>query len=243
MQRMLTPELMDDPAVPRRELEQSLRYIRAVNRRLSGTHALLHHLRRWTRDWPRGKPVTLLDIGTGSADIPVAVRTWGRRRTPPLDVRITGVDIHDLTLDLAREHVLEHLSRTGDDPSAVTLLRADARRLAEHFPTRAFHFVHAGLFLHHLPDFEVLTVLAIMDKLASRGIVWNDLVRARWAAAAVHLILIGQPHIVRHDARASVRAGFTKHEVLDFARRAGIGNPSYRTFLFHRFTLTGEKPP
>ncbi len=224
--------MMDDPGVARDELSRSLAYIRGVNRWLGGARALLALLSRWSVRWPKDRPVTLLDVGTGSADIPVRARSWAEGRG--LDLRITGVDLHETTLDLAREHVG---GREG-----ITLERCDARRLMDRFEPGSFDYVHAGLFLHHLPFIEVLTVLRIMDRLARVGIVWNDLVRSRLALAAAHLITIGTPEIVKHDARVSVRAGFTRAEVRDFAQRVGIDYARYRTVLLHRFTLAGEKP-
>lgn len=232
MQRVVTPEHMDDPAAPREELRQSLEYIRGVNRRLGGTAALLGLLTRWSRNWPRDRPVTLLDIGTGSADIPLAARGWAEHAG--FDLRITGVDLHPTTIDLAREHVG---GRTG-----IELVRADARKLMDLYTPGAFDYVHAGMFLHHLPFVEVLTVLRIMDRLARAGIVWNDLVRSRAALAALRILLIGKPEYIRYDATVSVRAGFTKREALDHARRVGLGYVRWRRTLWYRFTLAGEKP-
>jgi hypothetical protein len=59
---------------------------------------------------------------------------------------------------------------------------------------------------------------------------------------ALRALLVGQPEIVRHDAVVSVRAGFTRREAMDLARRVGIGYARYSTVLLHRFTLAGEKP-
>lgn len=234
MRRVLVGELMDEPGVSAEDLDLSLRYIRWVNRRLGGSRGLLRHLQAWSARWPRDRPVTLLDIATGSADIPIAARTWAVRRG--FDLQITAVDLHPITLDLARRH----LADSGTD--GITIVGADALRLMELFTPSSFDYVHAGMFLHHLGQVEVLTVLRIMDRLARAGIVWNDLVRSRLTAAAVNLILIGQPHIIRHDARASIRAGFTQADALDAAQRVEITYARYRTLLGHRFTLAGEKP-
>jgi len=231
--RVLTPERMDEPDVPRDELADSLAYLRAVNRRLGGVSALLAHLKRWSRRWPTDRPVTLLDIATGSADLPVAARAWAE--SAGFDLRITGVDAHPTTLDLAREHV--------GDREGITLIEADALRLTDRFEPGAFDYVHAGLFLHHLPDIEVATMLRIMDRLCARGLVWNDLVRSPLATVAIRLLTIGQPQIVRHDAIVSVDAGFTKREATDVARRVGLDYVGYSWSLFtHRFTIAGEKP-
>lgn len=234
MRRVLVGELMDEPGVSAEDLDLSLRYIRWVNRRLGGSRGLLRHLQAWSARWPRDRPVTLLDIATGSADIPIAARTWAVDRG--FDLRITALDLHPTTLDLARRHV----AKSGVD--GITLLQADALRLMDPYGPDSFDYVHAGMFLHHLGQIEVLTVLRIMDRLARAGFVWNDLIRSRLAAAAVNVFLIGQPHIIRHDARASIRAAFTRADALDAARRVGITYARYRTLLGHRFTLAGEKP-
>ena len=230
--RVITPELMDDPGVDHGELGRSLAYIRGVNRWLGGTRGLLANLRRWSRRWPGGRPVTLLDIGTGSADIPVAARRWAEGAG--FDLRVTGVDLHATTLELARRHT--------DGVEGIELVQGDALRLMDRFSPGSFDYVHAGMFLHHLPFIEVLTVLRIMDRLARAGLVWNDLVRSRTALGLLRPMLLGRPHMVRHDAVASVRAGFTRAEVVDFALRVGIDYARYRTVLAYRFTLAGEKP-
>jgi hypothetical protein len=223
---------MDDPGVDHADLDRSLAYIRGVNRWLGGTRGLLTHLRHWSRRWPRDRPVTLLDIGTGSADIPCAARRWAERSG--FDLRITGVDLHAATLDLARRHV------AGVD--GIELVQANALRLMDRFTPGSFDYVHAGMFLHHLPFIEVLTALRIMDRIARAGLVWNDLVRSRLSLALLRPMLLGRPHIVRHDALASVHAGFTRAEALDFAHRVGLDYVRYHTVLAYRFTLSGEKP-
>lgn len=228
---------MDDPNVPREELAAALRFIRLVNRRLGGERALMRNLRRWSRNWPRDRAVTMLDVATGSADLPVAAVRWARDHG--FDLRVTGVDLHAKTLEFAREHV----ERNRDVADAITLVEADALRLADRFAPESFDYVHAGLFLHHLGDLEALTMLRIMDKLARAGIVWNDLERSRAALAVTWLITLPTPSIVRHDATVSVRAGFTRKEVLEMARRLELTYVRYHLdVLAQRFTLAGERP-
>lgn len=235
MPRRRTPELMDAPDAPRAQLEVALKYIRWVNRRMGGAGALLRHLSAWSARWPRNRPITVLDIATGSADVPLAARAWAKGRG--FDLRVTAVDLHPTTLQIARERV-----REAGEESAVTILQSDALNLMSLFEPDSFDYVHAGLFLHHLSDLQALTMLRIMDRLARAGIVWNDLVRSPAYRALVHVILIGQPEMVRHDARVSVEAGFTSAEVMDMARRLDLGFTRYRRVLGYRFTLAGERP-
>jgi len=231
--RTLTPELMDDPNVPRDELAMSLRYIRGINRFMGGESSLLRHLKAWSRRWPRGRTVTMLDVATGSADLPLAAVEWARRAG--FELRVTGVDKHPETLALAREHV------GGEE--RVELREADALDLSPHFAPGSFDYVHAGLFLHHLSDDDVVSVLRQMGEIAAKGIIWNDLVRSKHSLRAVRLMTIGMPHIVKHDARVSVSAGFTREEAEALAARAGIEYAPYTwRLLTHRFTIAGEKP-
>jgi len=234
---------MDDPSVDRGELARSLAYLRWVNRRMGGARALLAHLERWSRRWPRAGEgvVTLLDIATGSADIPVLIRRWALARG--YDLRITAVDIHERTLDEARRFVAQ---ASLDDPriaQGIDLRSADAHRLIDDFGPGAFDYSHAALFLHHLPDIEVLTVLRIMDRLARRGLVWSDLHRSPLHLAIMRLMVARKPPIIRHDAVVSVQAGFTKRDVHDIARRVGIASWTRyrRPPLWYRFTLAGER--
>ena len=235
MRRHLSNEWMDDPAVNPRELAQALSFIRAVNRRLGGEAALLHHLRAWSQHWPRGQTITLLDIGTGSADLPIAASRWAR--SAGFDLRITAIDLHERTLECARSHI------NTSGATNIELLRADALCLANHFGVDSFDYVHAGMFLHHLPDVQVMTVLAAMDRVARRGIIWNDLIRSRLAWLAIQAITLGQSAMIRHDARVSVEAGFTRRDVLDIRHRLDLTYTRWRSsFLTQRFTLAGEKP-
>jgi SAM-dependent methyltransferase len=233
MQRRLTPEQMDAPDAPREVLADALAYLRWVNRRLGGASALITNLQRWSVSWPKGREITLLDVGTGSGDIPLEAVRWARSRG--LALRVTGIDNHATTVELAREHC-------KDEPN-VEIVQASALDLRTHFAARQFDYVHAGLFLHHLRDVGVLNVLAGIERVANVGVVWSDLHRSRFHRVMVNAFLIGANKMVRHDARVSVEAGFTKREVLSYAKRTDLSFLRYRRApLWYRFTLAGERP-
>lgn len=232
--RTFVPEHLDDPDVDPEILARSLRFIRMVNARLGGTSAALGHVRRWTRSWPRQRPLRVLDVGTGTADIPLALLRWGRRSG--FDVRVTAVDNHAQTLEFARRHLRE--AGEGGADGRIALVDLDARRLMDRFAPEDFDIVHAGMFLHHLPDVEIVTMLRIMDRLAACGLIWNDLSRDPLSAVAVRLLTLGLPALVRHDAVVSVAKGFRRGEALDLARRAGIAGATFHRHLCGRFTLT-----
>lgn len=225
--RSRIPELMDDPNADQGQLERSLRFIRMVNRRLGGAAAALAPLQRWIGE----DPVRIIDIGTGSADIPLAISRWaagaGRR------VHVTAVDASPAILEIARRHIGSRVD--------IELVQADALKLMDRFEPGSFDYAHAGMFLHHLDDIDVMTVLRIMDRLTTGGLIFNDLLRGPVERLFIRLLVLGQPAMVRHDAIVSVNAGFTRKEVLAMADRVGLANVRYRKHVFGRFTLVSEK--
>jgi hypothetical protein len=227
--RTITPEWLESPAVTSQELARGMAFIRKVNRQWGGVKAVLEPLKAWSRRWPdAARPITLLDLGAGSADIPLAIAQWARRQR--LEVRITAVDSNPRVLDIARAHI-------GQEPW-ISLVAADVRKLP--FAPGSFDYAISSLLLHHLQDIEVMTVLRIMETLSLRGMIWSDLSRHWLAHQAVWLGTLGSGQVIHHDAVASVRAGFTRSEVLSLRDRLGLGALRYHAHWPLRFTLAGE---
>lgn len=248
--RTLTPEKMDEDSVPRDDLARSLRFIRWVNRRLGGAKAVIGHLDQWCKSANRSmdrstdrsprpskqaKPIRILDVATGCADIPVAIVQWAKQAG--VAVQITAVDRHATTLALAVEHVNQSLS--ADDVQHIELVEADALNLP--FAANSYDYCITSMFLHHLRDIELWTVLAAMERIAERGMIVNDLLRNRRAYNWCKLLTTFSGDIVKHDARVSVLAGFTKREVVDIRDRLDLRYMKYHKHAFHRFTLAGER--
>lgn len=230
--RQLTPEKMDHPQVDAGELRAALDHLERVNHLLLGHRAALAPFKRWSNDWPRDRPIRILDLGTGSADFPRALLKWSAARG--VAIHITAVDLHAETLNVAREKC------RGID--SIEFLQADARTLTDRFEPASFDYAYAGLFLHHLEDIDVVTVLRIMDRLSARGMVWNDLIRSPLTKVAIWPLALTGPPIFRYDAVVSMHAGFTRREARDLARRAGWEHPRYHNHWLHRFILTADKP-
>ncbi|HET9682780.1 MAG TPA: hypothetical protein VFP15_01685, partial [Gemmatimonadaceae bacterium] len=105
-------EYLDDPATPADVRERSLRDVHVANTLLGGTHAVLAELRRILP--ALGERATLLDVGTGAADIPAASARLAERR---------GVRLTTFAVDEAES--LLHAASTRLDHGIC----ADARRL------------------------------------------------------------------------------------------------------------------
>lgn len=232
MDRVVCPEYVDDRSVNSADLDYIMTYLRGLNRRLGGVEALMSNMRRWSAAWAPGATITLLDVATGTADLPLEARRWAEGAG--FDLRVTAVDVNESVLALARSHV-------GGQPG-IELVQCDAMSLLSRFEPGSFDYVHSGLFLHHVADADVVKVLRIMHTLCRRGLVWNDLMRSRRGYLATWLFTLGRKRVLRHDACASIRAGFTAREVRDLAARAGLECPAYaENFFTHRFTLSLDK--
>jgi hypothetical protein len=227
---------MDAEDVPQIEIDRAFRFIRVVNRWLGGSRACIGAMWRDRAAWPKDRPIRWLDVGTGAADIPLAVDRWATRRG--VAIECVGIDHHPACLSIARQAV-------GDHPR-VSIQPGDALALEPQFAggssSPPFDYVHAGMFLHHLADEDVVRVLRSMSRLAGRLVIWNDLLRSRWSGFAIRAATIGQARIVREDAALSVAKGFTPHDAREAARWAGLDRVEVRTRpLVGRFVLTGQR--
>ncbi len=223
------PEWMDAADADPADLAGSLAFIRRINAALGYTRATVGHLRRLAADVPAGDRLTVLDVATGSADVPAAVLRWATRGGR--DVRVVGLDLHAATLSTAAAAVPDR---------RFAAVRGDAARLP--FADAAFDYVLTGMFLHHLDDPAVVAVLREMGRVARRGVVVADLLRDRRAYAWVTLFTLAANPMVRHDARVSVAAAFTADELVSLRDRAGLDYARPFRHFGHRLVLAGAKP-
>src|SRR5688572_3863737 len=134
--RQREAELMDAPDADAASLADSLRFIRRVNSLLLYTRATISHLERFSRRWRPGQRVTMIDFATGSADVPLAIVAWARRRR--FDVHVVGLDLHETTCDFAR-------AATRHEPN-IAIVRGDA--LDPPFDAGSFDYALSSMFLH-----------------------------------------------------------------------------------------------
>jgi len=219
---------MDAPDADAELLRRSLAYIRWVNALFGYTRAMLSHIERFSHGWKAGKTIRILDVGTGSADIPRAILRWAGRRH--FDVRLVGVDLQAV--------VVAEAAATNID-RRLSIVRANALDLP--FSDGSFDYAITSMFLHHLSDEAVVTVLREMSRVAARGILAADISRNRRAYGWINLFTLLANPMVRHDARVSVAQAFTRDEVISLGTRAGIHFASYHRHFGHRFILAGEK--
>jgi SAM-dependent methyltransferase len=225
---------MDEVGQDRGELADSLHDLQVVNRWLGGSQTAVRRLgpmiRRLAVDLNR--PIRLLDVATGSADLPLQLVDWSRRRG--LQLRVVAVDFHPTTAAIAREV-------TAGQP-AIRIVRADALDLP--FPSGSFDLALCSTALHHFDDPAAARVLREMDRVARSGILVSDLRRTRAAligARALAATLWRRRRITRHDGPRSVAAAFTVQELRSLARMAGIDAAAVRAEPLFRLSLVVDR--
>lgn len=224
VERVSEPELMDGADLDPIELEANFRDIRRVNRLLGGVSTVLRHLPELVDGIPADQPVTVLDLATGSADIPLAIADWAQQNGRRLDV--VASDHSDDMLTVARRHL--------GSASNVTLARYDARAVS--LPDKQFDVVLCSLSLHHFEPDDAVLILKEMDRLARRGFIVNDLRRSRigFIAAWVAARLTTRNRLTRHDAPLSVRRAYTPAELAECMDRAGVHGAKITTHPWFR---------
>ncbi|HET7007813.1 MAG TPA: methyltransferase domain-containing protein [Candidatus Binatia bacterium] len=212
MKRSLEKEMMDLRGNSPELLADDLRNLRLLNRYLRGSRSVIMALWRAIGREPLGN-FSLLDIGTGSADIPAAILAKAKRCH--VAAKIVGIEADPITARIAENLTNRH--------AEINIIRGDAG--APPFSPGAFDFVVASQFLHHFTETKILDLLRQWAKLARRGIVISDLVRHPLAYHGIRLLtlLTTRNPMTRTDAPLSVHRAFTFNEWRDLLRRADIG--------------------
>lgn len=221
-------ERMDDPDVDPSDLDSALRHVTAVNRWLGARRALTRHL-PWAL--PAGR-CRVLDVGTGAADLPMAVAAWARHAGRP--VRITAVEPHEATLAVARR-------RTRHSPE-LRLVRADGLDLP--FATGTFDLALLSMTLHHMTGPALVHILAELRRVARGGrVLVCELERALpnyvGARFLAHTVWRLNP-VTRHDGPLSVLRSFTPDELGALGRQAGLLDAHVHRHPFYRLVLRAE---
>jgi 2-polyprenyl-3-methyl-5-hydroxy-6-metoxy-1,4-benzoquinol methylase len=220
-------ELLDGP-LDERTLVGNLRDLRRANHWLGGAELswrALHHVRRVLPEQPS---LSLLDVGTGSADIPLALLR--RASASDLHLEVTATDVRPEIVDHARRHA-------GGHP-ALSIALSRGQALGQ--PPASFDIVHASLVVHHLEPPGVARLLTEMGRVARHAVIINDLVRARrwWAAAWLASRLTTANRYTRHDAPLSVRRAYQPSELEALAVDVGLRpDATLYGLLGHRYAL------
>lgn len=203
----LGDELLDHPDADPRTVETSLHHIARSNRWFGGWWAVRRGLSRVLAGIPEGTTLSLLDVGTGTGDLPRRAVIWARQRG--ISLVPIGVERHRTAARLAR------------DNGVATLLGCAG---ALPVGSRGVDVVLASQLVHHLTPDATVAFLAAANQMARVGVVIADLRRSVLAQAGfwIGARLLGFDKATRADGITSVRRGFSRTELAHLLARAGV---------------------
>jgi 2-polyprenyl-3-methyl-5-hydroxy-6-metoxy-1,4-benzoquinol methylase len=218
MKRRFDPaelELMDrtQPVTP--ELMSDLRNLRQLNRYFGSYRLIEHFLRCWLKP---GSRVRIVDLATGSGDIPRLVVDYARR----IDAAVTvdAIDQQSSTLEVARE--------LSGDYSEIEFIEGDILTFAR----EPYDIVLCSLALHHFAEEKAVALLRHCREISKKYVLVSDLRRGWLATLGVYLLttLFFREPMTRTDARLSAERAFSFREFKSLADRAGWRNFGHARF-------------
>ncbi len=225
-------ELLDADALDDAALRRNLADIRRINFLLGWTAFTVREVERAAREVAQwgddGRPTfSLLDVASGSADIPLAIARWSARKG--VNARITATDISPQIVAIATE-------QAAAAPN-VAVERQDALSLS--YPPASFDIALCTLALHHFDPDAAVELLRSLARVGRRVLVF-DVERSPLAyMGAVALTqLLRMNYMTRHDAPASVRRAYTAGELRTLAERAGLRDARVRVDFPFRLVLS-----
>ncbi len=227
--RVEQEELLDQGKGTRLEVAENLKEMQRINDLLGGTRALNRHL--LPRLLVHEGPVTILDVGSGGAGLPIGLARWARRVGLP--IRILAVDWSARNLEIAAGWVSQM--------PEIQLIQADGRGLP--LAPGQVDYVISSLFMHHLSPENLSWVLQETFRLARVAVIMSDLVRGWLPYLAFKLVqpVVARNYLTRHDGALSVRRSYTPDEVSHIAMRAGLANSRVYQHFPWRMTLVAQK--
>ena len=215
----------DEGSGTAREVSGNFRDIALINAWLGGVRATITEVDRLAVT-----PRTILDVGTGGGDMPLALLDHLRARGSAASC--VALDRSTSALDAAAERVR---GRTD-----IALVRGDALSLP--YYDRTFDLVTCNLALHHFDPADAVRALAEMGRVG-RDVIVNDLRRTAlgWMLACAVFPIFTSNRLTLHDGPLSVLRAYSPGELSVFARDAGWRRAAVRTHFAARMTLTGGR--
>ena len=220
-------EIMDRPQPISDDLRLDLGNIEILNRLFGSYELIRHFLSRWIA---RDDSVSVLDLGTGSGDIPRRIVDWSREQKAA--VRVHAIDFQPSTLSIAK-------AKSTLYPE-ITYEAADMLNFT---PAEPFDIVICSLVLHHFAFPDAVSLLQRIRSFACRGVVVADLERTDFGIVGIYLLtsmLIRHP-MNKFDARLSIHRAFSFRELAAAAVAAGWSRFGHRSFPVSRQAIWLER--
>lgn len=207
-QRSRQQEHLDDFHGNERELKAVFKDINRVNRLLGGNNITIRAVGDLLRQYPKEQFV-IMDVGCGDGTILRKIAKYCRKHD--IKTKLIGIDLNVDALNIARSASTEfpEISYKVQDVLALTQTDMNCDILISTLTT------------HHFTNEQLPLMLAQFARLGKIGFVNNDLHRSALALYLFKLfsMVFIKTKTARNDGLISIRRGFKKRELLDFAKK------------------------
>jgi 2-polyprenyl-3-methyl-5-hydroxy-6-metoxy-1,4-benzoquinol methylase len=221
-------EWLDAPAIGESDLRRNLRDIRRINALLGWTASATRAVAALTQAAPQ-RAWTLLDVASGSADIPLAIAQWAKQARP--NMTVVASDINPQIVAIAREQCQAMPN--------IQVRHLDALDLTDQ--VQRVDIALCTLALHHFAPQDAIVLLRNMARVARHVLVF-DAVRSRMAYGGVIALtrLLRMDPMTCHDAPISVQRAYAPTELRQMARQAGLPQASVKVVFPFRLMLSSR---
>jgi len=218
-------ELLDQDNIPSQDLFLNLKELDIINKRLGGYNATLSALKEVIET---NKYIShILDLGFGGGD---SIKQMAQYcELIDKDVTIYGVDLKQDCIDYAKNNLVSYFN--------IQLICNDYRKIEAKLIDEV-DLVHCSLFLHHLKEEEIISLIrfCLNNKFI---LIINDLHRHWLAYYSIKVLtyLFSKSYLVKNDAPLSVLRGFKKSELIDIIKKSGVENYSIKWSWAFRYKI------
>ena len=230
-QRIVVPELMDDPKLDHQSHDAALNGLKRINFFSCSTGVLWNEIRDQIGQIS-DRPVRILDVASGGGDTVIGISKKACQSN--LEVSVDGCDISSHALQYAQNMAGKY------SPLPNRFFQRDVQ--IEGLP-EGYDVIMCSLFLHHLDEIGVIGLLREMARACKYCVVVDDLRRTRlgYALAWAGCRLLTRSPVVRFDGPQSVRAAFDTDEIGRMAEEAGLVHHQLRCHWPQRVLLSWRK--
>ena len=207
-------EIMDDFEMEGETLRITLDEIAKINRLLGGNSLTLKGVDSLIDKQGTNNIITILDIGCGNGDMLRSLADDALKKGRKL--KLIGVDANLYTINYAKN--------LSEEYSNIDYYHMDI--FSNEFSNLSYDIVTCTLTLHHFNNKELLSLLSLLIKNCSIGIVVNDLHRSALAYRLFQAVsfIFQLSEMPSKDGLTSILRGFKKKELENFSKKLTIKN-------------------
>lgn len=201
-------EIMDDPNIEDRALNEALSDISRVNRWLGGNNITIKAILKLIKKVPISKEIIICDLGCGDGEMLRIIAKVFRRKKR--NVRLIGIDLNEKSLQSA--------NKLSEDYPEISFFRQNILEI----DASKFYcdIIISTLTLHHLAYGQIKPVLSKSVMLANKAVIINDLHRSviAYYLFKIFSFFFIKSYIAKNDGLVSIKRGFTKQELIQFSK-------------------------